>query len=144
MDVIFSFLKYAFVGFFTLVGVLVVAALLFGKRIKKQWDFEAEFLDPSGREFGEFDIELSRIEKEEQDYSLKAKLRLRHAQLQPNKTVQVFLDSLLVLEGSVAETGRVFLDKSALQVNRVEASVGQLCRVVVGGVELCRAQLVLD
>ena len=144
MDLIVNFFKYAFIGFFSLIGVLFVAALLFGKRIKKQWDYEAEFLDASGREFGEFDIEMSRIEKEEPDYSLKAKLRLRHAQLEPNKTVQVFLDSLLVLEGSVADKGRVFLDKRCLQVNRVEASVGQLCRVVVGGVELCRAQLVLD
>jgi len=61
MDFIFSILKIIFFGFFGLIGLLFLLALIFGKRIVKQWEYEAEFRDGGGREFGEFDIELSRV-----------------------------------------------------------------------------------
>ena len=86
MEIVFDVIKYLVFGFFGLVGLLIVAALVFGKRIKKQWEFEAEFRDASGREFGEFDIEMSRIEKEEPDYTLKASFHMRHESLQLHQT----------------------------------------------------------
>ena len=109
MDIVFTIVKYLIFGFFGLIGLLVVLALLFGKRIIKQWEFEAEFRDVKGREFGEFDIELSRIAKEETEDTFKAKFRMRHALLGAGQRVQVFLDDTLVLEGNVETEGRILL-----------------------------------
>ena len=64
MENVFSMVLYLIYGFLGLLAVLFVLAMLFGKRIRKQWEFEAEFRDAAGREFGELDIESSRIEKE--------------------------------------------------------------------------------
>ena len=81
METLFDIVKYAFFGFFGLILLLIVVVVLFGKRIRKQWEYEADFRDADGREFGEFEIELSRIEKEEPDFTLKAKFRMRHPAL---------------------------------------------------------------
>ena len=88
MEFVFTLFKYFVFGFFFLIVFLFAFAAIFGKRIKKQWEFEAEFRDAKGKEFGEFDIEMSRIEKEEPDYTFKAKFRMRHASLEMGKTVQ--------------------------------------------------------
>ena len=126
---------YVLYGFFGFLLIIFVLALLFGKRIKKKWEYEADFRDAGGREFGEFDIELSRIEKEEPDFSFKAKFKLRHASLDAGQNVQVYLDDLLVMEGAVESAGRIYLKDAAI-VNAVsEAREGQVCRVVYGGRE---------
>ncbi len=144
MDLVFTVVKYIFMGLFGFVALAIVLALLFGKRIKKRWEFEAEFHDASGREFGEFDMELSRIEKEERDYRFKAKLRMRHDSLQPHDTVRVLVADQTILEGMVEKAGRVFLGNDHIR-NTVEApAAGQLCRVMVGSVELANATLVRD
>ena len=109
MDSLFSFFKYAFFGFFGLLLLLVVFVLLFGKRVRKRWEFEAEFRDMSGREFGEFDFEMSRIEKEEVEYSFKAKFKMRHESLPQGALVQVYLEDLLVMQGHVTKAGQVLL-----------------------------------
>ena len=135
METLFSIVLYILFGFFGLILLLFILALLFGKRIRKKWEFEAEFRDEGGREFGEFDIEMSRIEKKEPDFSFKAKFKLRHESLAPGQRVQVFLDETLVLEGNVETAGRILLRNDAL-VNEVsDATAGQLCRVVYGGLE---------
>ncbi len=144
MDAIFSILKYLVFGFFGLIGVLFVLALLFGKRIIKQWEYEAEFHDDNGREFAEFDIELSRIAKEETQDTFKAKFRLRHASLKAGQRVQVFLDDTLVLEGLSAKAGRVILGTEHIKTPLETASAGQLCRVVYGGVERFTAAIIRD
>ena len=77
MEIIFSILKYGVFGFFGLIGLLIVVVMIFGKRIEKKWDYEADFRDESGKEFGELDVEMSRIEKDEPNFSLKAKFRMR-------------------------------------------------------------------
>lgn len=131
-------------GFFGLIGVLIVVALVFGKRVRKQWEFEAEFRDDKGREFGEFEIEMSRIEKEEPDYTLKVSFRMRHASLQQHQTIQVFLDDEAVLEGMVKKAGEIYLDNKHLR-NRVESvQAGQRCRVVSGGLDLFIAEILPD
>jgi len=89
--------------------LLIVFALVFGKRVKKKWEYEAEFRDEAGREFGEFDIELSQIQKQEPGYTLKAEFHMRHELPGHLQTVQVFLDDLLMLEGEVTHAGRVRL-----------------------------------
>lgn len=135
MDTLFSIVVYILYGFFGFLLLLFVLAVLFGKRIKKKWEFEAEFRDADGREFGEFDIEMSRIEKEEPDFSFKAKFKLRHESLEAGQRVQVYLDSLLVMEGQVATAGRILLGRDAIVNEAVEVTSGQVCRVVYGGLE---------
>jgi len=135
MDALFSIVVYILYGFFGFLLLLFILAMLFGKRIKKKWEFEAEFQDADGREFGEFDIEMSRIEKEEPEFSFKAKFKLRHESLEVGQRVQVYLDDLLVLEGTVATEGRVFLRNDAVVNDASEATAGQVCRVVYGGQE---------
>ena len=144
MDLIFSVVKYLAMGFFGVIGALFLLALLFGKRVRKRWEYEAEFHDASGREFGEFDIEMSRIEKEEADFRFKAKLRMRHASLEPHDTVRVVVDDRTILEGMVEKAGRVFLGQDHIRNTIDEPAPGQLCRVMVGSVELATTTLVRD
>ena len=135
MDTLFSIVVYILYGFFGLLLVLFVLAMLFGKRVKKKWEYEAEFRDGSGREFGEFDIEMSRTEKEEPGFTFKASFKLRHESLELGQRVQVYLDDLLVMEGTVATAGRIYLKQEAVVSDAAEASAGQVCRVIYGGLE---------
>lgn len=135
MDTLFSIVIYILFGFFGFLLLLFVLAVLFGKRIKKKWEFEAEFRDADGREFGEFDIEMSRIEKEEPEFSFKAKFKLRHDSLEAGQRVQVYLDELLVMEGEVETAGRILLRKDAVVNEATKATANQVCRVVYGGLE---------
>ena len=140
METLFSIIKYLFFGFFGLILLLVVVTIIFGKRIRKQWEYEADFLDANGKEFGEFELELSQIEKEEPDYTLKAKFRMRHTALTQHATVQVYVEDTLVFEHMVEKEGRMFVRTKEL-VNRVDkVSTGQTCRVVVGGSEIASAE----
>ena len=132
MELILAILKFIVLGFVGLIALLIVLALLFGKRKITRWEFEAEFRDARGREFGEFEIEMSRIEKDEPDFSLKAEFKMRHSALTLHKTVQVYLDDVLVLEGMVQTAGRVALDNRHLQNEVGDARLGQICRVDVG------------
>jgi len=135
MDTLFSIVVYILYGFFGFLLLLFLLAMLFGKRIKKKWEFEAEFRDDNGREFGEFDIEMSRIAKDEPEFSFKAKLKLRHQSLETGQRVQVYLDELLVMEGKVETAGRILLREEAIVNEATEAKAGQVCRVVYGGLE---------
>lgn len=140
MEMLFDIIKYTFFGFFGLILLLVVIAVLFGKRVRKKWEYEADFRDANGREYGEFEIELSRIDKEEPDYTLKAKFRMRHASLKQHTTVQVYVDETLVFEQMVETEGRMYAQRAKL-VNPVDrVSEGQRCRVVVGGTEIASAE----
>lgn len=144
MEFVFTLFKYFVFGFFFLIVFLFAFAAIFGKRIKKQWELEAEFRDASGKEFGEFDIEMSRIEKEEPDYTFKGKFRMRHASLATGKTVQVFVEDVLVMEGQVEKAGRVYFDKSKIVSAVPDAAVGQMCRVVIDGREAFAEPLAPD
>ena len=140
METLFDIIKYAFFGFFGLILLLVVFVMLFGKRVRKKWEFEADFRDANGLEFGEFEIELSKIEKEEPDYTLKAKFRMRHPALTQHATVQVYVEDKLVFEQRVVTEGRMYVQRTKL-VNPVDqVSAGQNCRVVVGSTEIAAAE----
>ena len=115
-----------------------------GKRIKKEWEYEAEFHDADGREFAEFDIEKSRIEKVEADYTVKPKFRMRHDSLALHSSVRVYLDDVLVLEGQVMKAGRVWLRKDDVRNRPESVTVGQVCRVELGSGESFSAELKPD
>ena len=144
METLFSLFKYAFFWLFALVLLLVVITLLFGKRIRKRWEFEAEFRDMSGREFGEFDFEMSKIEKEEAEYSFKARFRMRHESLCKGQLVQVYLEDLLVMRGTVTKSGRIYLRDSAVVSTVRKPEPGHVCRVVWGGIEQFRVPIKAD
>lgn len=45
-------------------GVLTIVVVVhFGRRVDNKWEFDADFVNDNGNEFGELNIELSRIEK---------------------------------------------------------------------------------
>lgn len=144
LDIIFTVLKYSIFGFFGLILVLIVLALLFGRRVRKQWEYEAEFRDETGREFGEFEIESSRIEKQQAGFTVKARFYLRHPGLQAQQTVQVFLDDTLVMEGHVQEAGQIRLGNDHLHNVPDQVQAGQQCRIVIDTTELASASLVRD
>ena len=140
MDTFFDIVKTVLFGFGALLLALFVLAFLFGKRVRKQWEYEADFVDADGREFGEYEIELSRVEKEEPDYTLKTRFRLRHEALKQHATVRVYVEDTLVLEQMVETEGRVY-SRGKPPLNAVDTiSAGQVCRVTIGGTEIASAE----
>ncbi len=129
MDMVFNFFFYGIAGFFGLILLLVILALLFGKRVIKEWDFEAEFRNERGREIGEFEIESSRVEKEEPDFSLKAEFHCRHKALAVGDAVAVYLDDVKVMAGQVEHAGRIRLDLAHLLDPTLVPEAGQNCVV---------------
>jgi len=123
---------------------LVVLAMLFGKRIEKKWEFDADFHDERGREIGEFEVELTRIAKEEEDFTLRAKLKLRHPALQAGSTVEVHLEGVRVMEGPVEQTGYVRLRTEHLCGEIKDPAKGQTCSIHYGGAELLKSTLYPD
>lgn len=144
METVFSIFLYLFYGFVALIAVLIFVAVVFGKRVIRKWEYEAEFRDASGKEFGELELKMSRIEKEEPDFSLKTEFWLRHESLQPHQTVRVYLDELLLLEGMVSEAGRIRLGSDHLQTEIDEPGAGLTCRVECGGIDIASAELLPD
>ena len=136
MEVVLSLIQYAFVGFFALIGGLFVLALLFGKRVEKKWDFEADFHDARGREIGEFETELVRIPKEETNFRLRTKFHLRHPALVAGQTVEVYLDDVLVMRGPIEREGRVRLGNDHVCGKIEDPRTGQVCSVRLAGAEL--------
>lgn len=144
MEIVFDVVKYAVLGFFALLGGLFVLALVFGKRIERKWDYEAKFRDARGRELGEFEIELSRIVKEQTDFTLEVKLDLRHPALERGRLVEVHLDDVLLMQGPVLQEGRIRLRGEHLVAEVKSPAAGQVCAVLCDGEELCAERLDAD
>ncbi len=144
MDFVFTLIKNALFLFFGFIALAIVLTLLFGKRKTKRWDYEAEFHDERGREFGEFDIEMSKIEKEEADYTFKATLSMRHDSLVAGARVKALIDDSLVLEGEVEKAGRILLGQSHIRTPLGDAQEGQMARILVNDVEIVSGKLVRD
>ena len=140
MELLFDIIKAVTLVFIGFVALIAILAMMFGKRIMKRWEFEADFRDADGREFGDFEIELSRIAKQEPDYTLKTKLRMRHPALTPHATVQVYIEDTLVFEQMVEKEGRIFVHGKPPVNSPGEVSKGQTCRVMVGGTEIATAE----
>ena len=100
------YLFYIAYGFLGLICLLLILGLIFGKRVIKKWEYEANFYNDKKREIGEFDIEMKKFAKEEGDFELEAKFVLKHIELTMGSNVQVFLEDVLVMEGSVEKEGR--------------------------------------
>ena len=49
VEFIFNFLTYLAFGFVALVLLLIIVTALFGKKVEKQYDLEAEFHDDNGK-----------------------------------------------------------------------------------------------
>ncbi len=144
LESLFEIVRTGVLGFVGLLGTLFVLAFLFGKRVEKQWEYEADFLDARGREIGEFDIESSRIVGEGSDYALRAKLVLRHPGLVAGAVVQVHLDAERVMEGVVEKPGRVRLGLDHLTSKLDSPRAGQVCSVRCGDQELVAEPLARD
>ena len=140
MDIIFSIFKWIGIGF---VG-LIIFAFVFGKRIKKKWEYEAEFREEDFKEYGEFEVEMSKIEKEETDYTLKVEFYFRHESIRQHQAVQVFIDDLLVLEGLAEKDGYIRMGLEQLQNTVDEPLLDKMCRIVIGGEEIDRLPLKRD
>ena len=143
MDAVFDFIQTVALGFFWLIGGLFVLAVVFGKRMERKWEYEAEFRDESGKEIGELDVEMSR-EKGADEYEPQASLVLKHASLAASEVVQVFIGDELVLEGSVARDGRVRLTSNDLMSDLGSTALGQICTVRRGDETLAEAPLARD
>jgi hypothetical protein len=141
MEVLFSIYAYLVYGAIGLLILSLVMVLVLGIRNRKRWGFEGRFLDMSEREFGKFDIDLSRNEQEESGYSFKASFRMRHESLEKGQDVEVYLDDILVMRGAVKKAGRLFLRDKAIMKPVSDPREGQVCRVVWGGIEQFRAPL---
>lgn len=133
MDMVFNVFFYGIAGFFGLILVLVILALLFGKRVIKEWDFEAEFLNERGREIAEFEIESSRIEKEQPNFSTKAHFHCKHGALAAGDEVAVYLDEEKVMAGQVEQAGRIRLNIGHLLDPSLTPKAGQNCTVKRNG-----------
>lgn len=59
----FWFIGLLFLVFFGLAALVVLVVVVFGKRVHKLWEYEADFHDETGRYFGEFEIEMSKVGK---------------------------------------------------------------------------------
>jgi heme exporter protein D len=141
MDVLFAIYGYLVYGAIGLLILSLAMVLVIGIRNRKRWAFLAEFRDMSEREFGKFEIELSRNEPAEPRYSFKASLRMRHESLEKGQTVEVYLDDTLVTRGEVRKSGRILLRDKAVMSSVSDPREGQVCRVVWGGIEQFRAAL---
>ena len=109
MEALFSVVRDVPFGFFGLLLLLLVLALLFGKRFRTRPKFEAKFRDMREREFGEFEIKLHPTEKVEHEYASTAKFRMRHEALEKGREIEVYVDDIFVMRGTVTKSGHVLL-----------------------------------
>lgn len=144
MEIMFSVIQYGVLGFIGLIGALVLLAVLFGKRIDEKWEYEAEFHDDEGREIGEFETKLSRIAREESDYTLSASLKLRHPALVTGHDIEVHIEGECIMRGPIETDGSVRLDSHHIVGEIKDPKGGQSCTIVWQHTELLKAALYRD
>jgi hypothetical protein len=142
MELLFTVIKYLFLGIFGLVALLIVLTILFGKKVTKHWEYEAKFMD-SGRERGEFDVKFYRLEGEDED-RLDIKCTLRDPRLKKAMSMEMFLDDKRVLKGIVEKDGKLFLGSDALVTEFTEPSAGQRCELKHDGRAWYSGELYVD
>ena len=144
IDSIINIAVYLVSGFVGFIFLLFLLALIFGKRVIKKWEFEANFYDDNRREIGEFDIEMKKYAKEEGDFKLEAKFVLKHPELEQGRVVQIYLDNTLLMEGVVEKEGRIRLNNEHLKSDIADPQEGQVCRVLCSSVELFSEKIVKE
>ena len=136
METFFQYFSYVISAFFGFIFLLVLLTLIFGKRVEKMWEYEADFHDKNNREIGEFDIEMRKYANEKTGFQLDAKFKLRHPELQQGQIVKVYLNDELVMEGVVEKEGRIYLGNKHLKSKIEDPVAGQICRVMCSATEL--------
>ena len=144
MELIFDILIYIVVGFFGLIALFVVFAVLFGKKVEKNYDLEVEFHDEKGREFAEFDLKEWRYEKEGGEFKLSISFKWRDIHLAIGNHVEVLLESQVVLAGVVEEDGKIRLNSKHLVNKPQDPKVGQQCQIKLDGEVVLEKGLVKD
>ena len=144
METAQNLLMYGLFAFFGFIGFMVIIAMLFGHRVIKKWDFEAEFRNDKGREIAEFEIELSKVDKKETDFTLKVEFWVRHEAVRQDSLIQVYLDDELVMEGRAKEAGLARFGKEELRSNLSDPQPGQSCAIFCDGAEILREVLQKD
>ncbi len=144
MEIIGDIFRFAGYGLGGLFVILVVITLIFGKRVIKKWEYEANIYSDKRREIGEFDIEMKKYDVEGAEFELKAKFVLRHPELTPGKVVKIFLNDELVMEGPVTDKGRIYLRNEHLISTIDDPQADQICRVMCSSVELFSEPLKAD
>ena len=112
--------------------------------LKKKWDLEADFLDPSGKEIGELDIELKPYPDEQTDFKLNVQFSLRHDALRIGRQLEVTLRDEKIMRGQVAKAGQIRLRNEHLVTDIKAPSVADSCKVFCEGREICRSELRKD
>jgi len=148
LEFIFNNLPYLIAGVIgvpiALALLFVVIAILFGKKVEKQYDLEAEFHDGNGKEFADFDLKSWRYEKEGGDFQLTAKFKWRDSRLALGSNVEVLLESQLILQGDVQNPGKIRLSNQHI-VNQPESpQVGQQCQIRLNGEVVLEKALAQD
>lgn len=133
MELIFDIIIYVIIGFFALIALFVAFAVLFGKKMEKKFDLEAEFHDENGKEFAEFDISAWRVEKEGGEFKLRTSFKWRDTRLDIGSQVQVSLENETILEGTVEEAGKIRLNSKHLVNEPQDPKVGQQCQIKLNG-----------
>lgn len=142
MDLVFSILKYIGLGLAAFIGLFIAVAVLFGKRIEKQWAFRADFMSSDGRDrTGKFEIDNRRVEGEGSDFRIRAGCKLRHPMLRSGQPVQVKAGDTVLMEGRVEQDGRVRLHDDARLENAETPQAGDTVAVWAGGEALVSARL---
>lgn len=113
--------------------VLIFLIIIFGKNQENRYDLEAEFKDENDREFADFDIKLWRYVKQAGDYQLKANFSWKEPRLSIGDKVSVYLNDVLVLEGSVEKASSISLNNKHLQNTPNNPKQGDECRVLLNG-----------
>jgi len=144
LETVIDVTVYIVMGFFGLFFIIFILAIIFGKRVIKKWEFEANFYNDKRQEIGEFDIEMKKFAKEEGDFALKAVFNLKHADLNQGNVVQIYLEDVLVMEGVVEKEGRIYLQNEHLKSDINDPQEGQVCRVMCSSVELFSEKLIID
>jgi len=145
LDLLFTILKYFFIGLFGLVGLLIVVTVIFGDKIENIWRFKAMFYDDNNNEIGRFRVTLFSYVKKDKPEQLKIKLRLKHPQLTPGALVKVYIEDTLFYESQIGKKGKVSLgkvmDKNNFKGILEQPELGQLCKIKSSGFVLATAEL---
>lgn len=117
-----------------LMVIFIVIAVLFGKKVEKQYDLEAEFNDEDDKEFADFDLSSWRYEKEGGEFQFEASFKWRDSRLALGSQVEVCLENQVVLQGTAEESGKINLHSKQHLANEPKSpQAGQTCQIKLNG-----------
>jgi len=145
LELLFSIIKYAFLGFFGVISLLIIITIIFGDKIENRWRFKALFHDGNNNQIGRFRITLFGYVKKDKPDQIKIKLRLKHPQLMQGALVKVYIDDRLYYEWSVKKQGKAsfgkVMDIKDFKYSLDEPALGRICKIKCSGFVLAEAEL---